>query len=321
MKEITVVICTRNRYENLKECINSILKNDENLYEILIVDQSTDDKTENFVKNLKNKNIRYIKTDTKGLSRARNIAILNVKTKYLVFTDDDCIVTESWIEDILKEYKKDEKIWGVYGKVLPYGDKSKDGYFCHCLIESDKRSECSNPVIPHNYLGHGNNMSFKTEIFKTVGLYNEKLGAGTWMQSGEDTDFIYRVLRKRFKVIYSPIPTVFHNSWKTMDEAEKLDYGYVKGFVTIFSKYAFKGDFVAIKALVLRLYQLFKDIFLALRYKNFKKVFTTSKKVFIYFYSIPIGFYFLLCGDPTYKSMEKKYASINEMVDTIHLSN
>ncbi len=318
MKDITIIICTRNRIDTLKECVYSILKNKGNRYEILIVDQSTDNKTENFIKNLNSKQIRYIKTDTVGLSKARNLAILNVRTKYLAFTDDDCIVEDDWIENILKEYDSDHKLFGVYGKVLPYGDKSKEGYFCHCLIDSNKQASWDKPVLPHNNLGHGNNMSFKTSLFKKVGLYNEKLGAGTWMKSGEDTDFIYRVLRKRFKVMYSPMPTVYHNSWKTLDEAEKLDYGYVRGFVTIFSKFSFKGDSIAINGLIIRLYQLFKDIFLAARYKNFKKVFTTFRKVFIYFYSIPIGFYFFVIGDPEYSKMKKKYEKITKMVDTNH---
>ncbi len=318
MKDITIIICTRNRSENLKECVNSILKNKGDRYEILIVDQGTDGKTENFIKKINSEKIRYIKTDTVGLSRARNIAILNVNTKYLAFTDDDCIVDEIWIENILKEFESDEKIDGVYGKVLPYGDKTKEGYFCHCLIDSNKRTECNKPVLPHNYLGHGNNMSFKTELFKEVGLYNEKLGAGTWMKSGEDTDFIYRVLRKRKKVIYSPLPLVYHNSWKTLEEAEKLDYGYVRGFVTIFSKFSLKGDIVAIKGMVIRLYQLFKDIFLAARYKNFKKVLTTFRKIFIYFYSIPIGLYFSVIGDPEYKKMELKYKNTIKRADTNH---
>lgn len=46
--------------------------------------------------------LRLIQTDTAGVSNARNIGIENSKGEYLTFVDDDDIISESYLEELLK---------------------------------------------------------------------------------------------------------------------------------------------------------------------------------------------------------------------------
>ena len=46
--------------------------------------------------------IRLIQTDTPGVSNARNIGIENSRGEYLTFVDDDDIISESYLEELLK---------------------------------------------------------------------------------------------------------------------------------------------------------------------------------------------------------------------------
>src|SRR5258705_281704 len=79
--------------------------------------------------------------------------------------------------------------------------------------ESMQRLVLEGPAIPHLALGGGNNMSFKKAVFDKVGMFIESLGPGSRLAHAEDTEFSYRVLWYRCRIIYSPIPMVEHDNW------------------------------------------------------------------------------------------------------------
>src|SRR5512147_2834293 len=88
---ISILVCTRNRPEDLRRCLDSIFANSFTDYELLVVDQSDDGTTADYLGGITDPRLRWIPTDSRGLARARNIAIQNAQTGLLAFTDDDCI--------------------------------------------------------------------------------------------------------------------------------------------------------------------------------------------------------------------------------------
>jgi glycosyltransferase involved in cell wall biosynthesis len=251
MPKLSVLLCTRNRGEKIRNAVDSILANSFSDYELIIVDQSSDGRTAAVMSQYADQRIRYIATDTVGLSRSRNIAIRESSSEIIVFTDDDCICDKGWLASIHTEFEKDPLLMGVYGRVLPYGAGRED-LTCPCVIESRERRVVNKPVVPYEFLGHGNNMSFRKTVFRELGLYIESLGAGTWMKAGEDTEVIYRALRKGMKFIYSPEPVVYHDNWVTSQRMQQLQYGYTKAGAAIFIKYALRGDRTAAKHIISR---------------------------------------------------------------------
>jgi len=251
MPEVSVLLCTRNRGDKIINAVDSILENSNKNYELIIVDQSSDDKTKTAIETYSDPRIRYIRSDTVGLSRSRNIAIRESLSEIVAFTDDDCIVDKEWLASIIMEFQSDSSLMGVYGRVLPYG-KGTPGMVCHCLIDSIEKRTVEIPIIPYSVLGHGNNMSYKKDVFRKVGLYIESLGAGTWMRAGEDTDLIYRALRKGMKFRYSPIPLVYHDNWMSKEKAADLMLGYMLSAAAVFTKYSLKMDKIAFKHLLER---------------------------------------------------------------------
>lgn len=259
MPEVSVLLCTRNRGDKIKNAVDSILENSYKNFELIIVDQSSDDKTKTAIEAYGDLRIRYIRSGTVGLSRSRNIAIRESRSEIVAFTDDDCIVDKEWLASIVMEYQSDSSLMGVYGRVLPYG-KGEPGMVCPCIIDSMERKTVEDPIIPYTVLGHGNNMCFKKDVFRKTGLYIESLGAGTWMCGGEDTDLTYLALRKRIKLMYSPNPLVYHNNWMSMERAEKLDLGFILSAVAVFTKYSLKMDKVAFSHVLIRIKYILKRI-------------------------------------------------------------
>ncbi|WP_178133888.1 glycosyltransferase family 2 protein [Vineibacter terrae] len=237
---VSVLLCTRNRPEKARRCIASILANSYRDFELIVVDQSTDDRTRDAVDGIDDSRLVYIRTTTVGLSRSRNIAVRASRTETILFTDDDCICDADWIGAVVAEYDRDPLLMGVFGRVVAYGTGAP-GMFCPCLIERDERQVVDRPVTPYDVLGAGNNMSFRKEVFRRIGLFIETLGAGTWMKSGEDTEFVYRALHNRMRFAYAPGPLVEHDNWLSRAQYPALARGYILGATAVLTAFALRG--------------------------------------------------------------------------------
>lgn len=87
---LSIIITTYNRLNFLKQALNSVLKQNYNNYEIIIIDDCSTDGTYEWVKLIKNENIHYIRhKKNKGVGFSRKEAYLKTKGKYIVFMDDD----------------------------------------------------------------------------------------------------------------------------------------------------------------------------------------------------------------------------------------
>jgi glycosyltransferase involved in cell wall biosynthesis len=131
MPEISVLLCTRNRGDKIKNAVDSILENSYENFELIIVDQSSDDKTKTAIETYSDPRIRYIRSQTVGLSRSRNIAIRESLSEIVGFTDDDCIVDREWLASIMTEFEGDSSVMGVYGRVLLMERRTVDGMPYH----------------------------------------------------------------------------------------------------------------------------------------------------------------------------------------------
>jgi glycosyltransferase involved in cell wall biosynthesis len=238
---LSVLVCTRNRTEKARRAIDSILRNSFADFELLVVDQSTDGRTRTAVEAFDDPRIRYIEMNATGLAKARNLAIQASYSEIVAFTDDDCICDSDWLASIVAEYDCDPTARGIFGRVLPYGEIRQDMY-CPATMDSTDRRTVDRPTIPTMTLGGGNNMSFKKSVFREIGVFIETLGAGTKMKSGEDTEFVYRALRKRIRFVYSPRPLVYHDNWMTDAEFAELMCDSLLGTGAVFTKFLLHMD-------------------------------------------------------------------------------
>lgn len=89
MKKYSVLITTYNRSNSIEKCIDSVLSQTFNDYEIIVLDDKSNDNTLDILKKYKNK-IKLLKHDVnKGISVSRNELISEVNTPYFLFLDSD----------------------------------------------------------------------------------------------------------------------------------------------------------------------------------------------------------------------------------------
>ena len=237
---LSVLICTRNRADKLRRAVDSVLANSFTDFELIVVDQSTDGKTAAALATIRDDRLRYIHTDTVGVAKSRNVAVCESRCEIVVYTDDDCVCDRDWLASIHAEFEADPTVDAVYGRVVPYG--RNEGMVCPCINESAERRLFQGPAIPADVLGGGNNMAFRKRVFRKVGLFDESLGPGTRLNHAEDTEFSFRVLFHRCKVLYSPVPVVQHDKWLDRAGFADLMKGAMRGVGLVFGAYALRLD-------------------------------------------------------------------------------
>ena len=121
--KLSVIIPTFNRAKLLSETLVSILNQslDSDSYEILLIDNNSNDETLEVVKQLNsdhNNRIKYIFEEAPGLVNGRHRGAKESQGDILVFADDDIIASHNWLAAIQESFA-DPRIGLVGGKVLP----------------------------------------------------------------------------------------------------------------------------------------------------------------------------------------------------------
>lgn len=220
---ISLVLATKGRDTELIKFLDHLQAQTYANYELIIVDQNTDDRVMNIVDEKKHLNILYFKSDP-GLSKARNIGLKHISGEIIGFPDDDC-----WYDkDILK---KVNEFFGAHPEFEALTGKCT-GETGGNLWKWDKKSGKIDKINVWKR-ANSNSMFARFETIEKGISFNEKLGvgSGTPWGSGEEIDFILQVLARGGQVFYDPSFIVFHeDTFPRGDElAIQKAYSYACG--------------------------------------------------------------------------------------------
>lgn len=102
--EYSVIIPAYNAETTIERCLHSVVNNSYDNYEIIIVNDGSDDSTlellHEFKKKNKNTSITIINQENKGVSAARNEGLRKAKGKYICFVDSDDYVSKTFFEEM-----------------------------------------------------------------------------------------------------------------------------------------------------------------------------------------------------------------------------
>lgn len=225
MSILTVAVCTCNRAERLRKLIAELRMQECPVpFEILVVDNNSDDNTAEVVKELAGfdaLSVRYVKEEKQGIVHARNCAIDNSKkSKYLAFIDDDELPCPVWMKtaiDVLTREGAD----CVGGRIhvtlpvhreIPWLEKELSGF----LGEVDYGSEPfwitdrSTPVW-------SGNIAYRTSLFADGLRFDTRYNRiGKAIGGGEDAIMFQNLLKQEARIRYSPDMAIEHlvDEWK-----------------------------------------------------------------------------------------------------------
>jgi glucosyl-dolichyl phosphate glucuronosyltransferase len=214
---VTVAICTLNRADVLKDCLDSLRKQTipRSEYEVMVVDNGSTDATKEVVEALSREcdNLRYVYEPVTGLSRARNTALAHTTTPYIAYTDDDAMPYDDWLEELLKPFSLSVRPAVVGGELDPVWESPRPDWLADEFLH--KYSVCLNwaaeprPITEREWLCEAN-IAFEVEALAAAGGFCESLGRrGHLLLSGEN--FVNEIIREKGRCLYfTPKARVWH---------------------------------------------------------------------------------------------------------------
>lgn len=228
--KVTIAVCTRDRPEKLKSCLDGIMELPDDGQEILVVDNHpSTDETRQLVADYPG--IRYLLEDKTGVSSARNRALLEAEGEIVVFTDDDAIPHKGWLRGIVPNFS-DPEVLCVTGLTMPLELETKAQLwfelfhgFGHGYERKEFNKDNLYPVSVGS-VGSGVNMAVRKDIVQRVGGFDEQFGPGTPIPAGEDQELLARIISQGYKIVYEPSALVWHRHRPTLEELNRTLFQY-----------------------------------------------------------------------------------------------
>ncbi len=239
---ISVVLCTRDRPEQVADALRSILSLDYPDFEVVVVDNAArTDATAQVVQRLDDLRVRLVTEPVPGLSTARNTGLRAARHQIVAFTDDDVVVDPLWLRGIARGFRRAPFVTCVSG-LVPSGElrTAAQAYFDQRVswagslrprLYSMAAPPPDQPLFPFQVgrFGTGANFAVQRDRILALGGFDEALGAGTASQGGEDLDIFFRVLTAGDILATEPAAIVWHRHRSDNEALLKQARGYGLG--------------------------------------------------------------------------------------------
>lgn len=200
----SLILATLNRAKELKECLTSLENQKYKDFEVIIVDQSKNDDSKNVVSYFESLDIKYFKVSFTGLSLARNYGLKYSQGEYFCLLDDDAIYRDDYLMNAVLYLGNCPKTV-LSGKILSNEDfktpfVNYDGMEDGKTINVSKVLNCCPSAA----------LIIPASVRVECGDFDERLGVGNEFASGEETDYILRVIDNGFMIKHCRKLVVYH---------------------------------------------------------------------------------------------------------------
>jgi len=236
MSDISIIVCTYNRSESLRETLGALGRqtvSDGVRLDIVVVDNNSTDHTRTVVEEIRKGSvwpIRYTFESRQGVNFARNRGVQEAKGEIVAFVDDDVLPEPTWVHTIAEAFTIHHAD-GVGGKILPLwlqppppwllDERVRRTYWC-LLALLDHGPDV---IVAHTFDGnliYGANMAFRKRVFDEVGFFRTDVGAiGSQLLRGDETEMLQRLVAAGKRLVYTPHAVVHH---KVPPERMRLPY-------------------------------------------------------------------------------------------------
>lgn len=288
---VAIILVNYNGYVDTVECIKALKKMKYENYEIIVVDNGSDNKNYEYINQIKEQADYIWSSENTGFAGGNNIGIKFAKKKYkpdfYLLINNDTVVDCNFLSRLV-DNALDSKIGIVCGKIL-YFDAPNIVWFAGGTY--DKKKGLADHV-KYNQMNDDNSSYTREDDFATgclwlipsntielVGLLDE-----SYFLYAEDTDYCCRVRNIGLKILYVNDALIYHKVSKSSRSTDLLSYYMVRNNLYIAKKYStnrfyayfYQGQ-IAVKNIICGEKRM-KPVFRAIR--DFRKGITGSLKVF-----------------------------------------
>lgn len=225
--KVSIVVASYNGERTLKACLQSLQSLNYPDYEIILVDDGSNDSTPQIA--FLYPKVRYIRHERNlGLSVARNTGIAAATGEIVAFTDADCRADEDWLYFLINDLLAGNYVGMGGPNLLPPEDSAiaaavmaSPGGPAHVML-TDRQAE----HIP------GCNMAFFKAALATIGGFDP-----VFHLAGDDVDICWRLQQAGCTIGFSPAASVWHYRRSTVLDYLKQQHGYGKAEALLLRKH------------------------------------------------------------------------------------
>ena len=212
---VSVIVCSYNGSNTLKQCLDSLGKVDYPNYEVVLIDDGSTDNTREIAAEFPE--VRYIYQTNHGLSHARNHGAAVAKGEIFAYTDSDCMADPDWLYYLISTL-----LSGDYGGVGgPNVSPPAQNWVQACVAAAPGGP--SHVLLTDTVAEHipGCNMAWYRWAFENVGGFDPE-----YHKAGDDVDFCWRIQQSGHEIAFSPTALVWHYRRFTLRAFRKQQEGY-----------------------------------------------------------------------------------------------
>jgi len=211
-------------------------KINEDEIELLVIDDSNPKETVKIQSLCSQYKVDYLRC-VGNVSKKRNLGAIQASHEIILFTDSDCELTSSSIEEHLKLYKTNPEINAACGVVEFSGETN----WVWGVVERTGYLGCFSfaKIMPYVQWGVTANLSVRKSTLKEIGGFDE-----TFLKTpgGEDVDLGIRLNKAGYCIMSCPNSIICHtkNTWNKLGRMIKRGFSYGRAHYHIIDKFADK---------------------------------------------------------------------------------
>jgi glycosyltransferase involved in cell wall biosynthesis len=219
---LSVVLPTRNRPDLLKRCLDSVLDGGRRGDEIIVVDSASN--TDDAARVAASYDVRYVRVDLPGVSRARNAGWRAARNELVAFIDDDARAHPGWRDAMALALDEPGNAFVAGWIGLPPEQEGAIDPQPYIVLPDRIRFDANSP----RYFAAGANIGVRRSPLATVGGFDERLGAGMFFGAAEEADLFDRLIAVGHCGEYRPDVRVDHDAWRTRRDRRRQQWSYGK---------------------------------------------------------------------------------------------
>ena len=223
---LSIIVPVYNGSDTIGSCIEHLENIDypEEKYEIIIVDNNSNDNTRDIIQKY---NVKYLFEEKKGQGAARNLGVAHAKGDIVGFIDADCLVEKNWVSEVEKSFKN-----RTTSAVIGLCDHTTKNITSEMYVQ-DYEKDWERRSISEDQVSAiaGANFAMKKDIFLELGGFDEDFLVQ------EDIELGYRMTNNGHTIMRNPNLKVKHLYSDDLDTLinKMCKYGYYE--YMIFKKY------------------------------------------------------------------------------------
>jgi len=265
---VSLVVSNYNgwKFHLLEPCLRSVLSINYPNFEVILVDNASDDGSVEFSRSLfgQDPHLKIVANSENVYSQGLNKGIAKCKGEYVVFFNNDITVDPEYLGELIKVLEKDKSVGLAQGKLLSESNPEKidcvgetmDVYGNPAALGRGEKDGGGYDRIVEILSASGSASIARRSVLDEVGLFDPKFFIGY-----EDMDLSLRIWLRGYRVVYIPKAIVYHKRTATDNVSEiraKVKYHFNKNRIaTLVKNYSGRSLLIALPIILLLYFSAF----------------------------------------------------------------